>query len=163
MFTTGTTDNIDVSGRNEMHGTSITMIGHVTNDNPGEKRPKLDLKIEDEAPLTLPEEYINVPFIEDCGDEFRLKSIPEGKGSSSACKNISTEENSWLCHVRNSRKKDENDKWQLPATPVTFSGYFSKKTKQRKCQSTVYNRNFSSIYRGKGRFIKYAKACHDCS
>ena len=28
VFTTGTTENIDESGRIEMHGTSITIIGH---------------------------------------------------------------------------------------------------------------------------------------
>jgi len=32
---TATTDNIDVSGRSDMHGTSITLIGHLSKDNKG--------------------------------------------------------------------------------------------------------------------------------
>ena len=35
IFTTATTDNTGVSGRHDMHGTSITLIGHVTKGNAG--------------------------------------------------------------------------------------------------------------------------------
>ena len=35
IFPTATIDNIDVSGRNDMHGTSITLIGHLSKINTG--------------------------------------------------------------------------------------------------------------------------------
>ncbi len=34
-ISTVTTDNIDVSGRTDRHGTPFTLIGHLSKDNPG--------------------------------------------------------------------------------------------------------------------------------
>ena len=77
IFHTGTTDNIDESGRVEMHGTSITLIGHPTSENCGERRPQLDLNIDDEEPVMLPDEFANVPFVEDFGGDVKLERFQQ--------------------------------------------------------------------------------------
>ena len=127
VFTTGTTDNIDVSGREDMHGTSITMIGHISHVNGGEKPLQLDFNVDDDTPVVLPDEFADVPFVEDFGGDLRLKPIPEGDGRPAKTENLVVEEDYWLCHVRGSRVKDDNGKWKLNELPMTFSGYFSKK------------------------------------
>ena len=80
IFTTGTTDNIDESGRIEMHGTSITLIGHPSSENCGESLPRLDLNADDVESVGLPDEFANVPFVEDFGGDVKLATIPEGTG-----------------------------------------------------------------------------------
>ena len=125
IFTTGTTDNIDVKGRREMHGTSITLIGHVSNTNKGQAAPKIEFNTTEDVPINLPDEYAVVPFIEDFGGDLKLDPISEGEGRP---ENVTdTKESDWLCHVRESRTRENNGSWKLNETPVTFSGYFSHK------------------------------------
>ena len=113
VFTTRTTDNIDVSGREDMHGTSITMIGHISHVNGREKPLQLDFNVDDDTPVVLPDEFADVPFVEDFGGDLRLKPIPEGDGRPAETENLVVEEDSWLCHVRGSRVKDDNGKWTV--------------------------------------------------
>ena len=130
VFTTGTTDNIDESGRIEMHGTSITLIGHPSSAKSGEKRPLLDLNVDDNEPVMLPEDFANVPFVEDFGGDVKLEPIPSGAGTPANEAQTLSPEESWLTHFRQSRVKDDDSKWTLGKIPVTFSGYFSNKQKQ---------------------------------
>ena len=109
VFHTGTTDNIDESGHIEMHGTSITLIGHPTWDNPGEKRPQLEIDTDDHEHVQLPEDFAKVPFVEDFGGDVNLKVIPKGTSRPVNDNLLFSEEESWLTHVCNSRVKDDKE------------------------------------------------------
>ena len=65
VFSTATTDNIDVSGRTDMHGTSITLIGHLEKDNRGTDPLPLTLDVPQDTPIELSDEFAKVPFVED--------------------------------------------------------------------------------------------------
>ena len=61
VFITGTTDNIDVSGRTDMHGTSITLICHLSKDNMGVDPLPLLMDVPDDTLVDLADEYAVVP------------------------------------------------------------------------------------------------------
>ena len=131
VFTVGTTDNIDVSGRVEMHGTSITLIGQLTNDNLGYDGPPLNLDVPSDTVIQLPEEFAVVPYVENISGNVKLKSIPDGEARPP--KKTSNTEciEAWLSHVTRVHSKGVVDKqWQFEKVPVTFSGYFSNLQKK---------------------------------
>ena len=99
IFYTGTTDNIDESGRVEMHGTSITLIGHRTHENCGECRPKLNIDVDDGEPIMLPEDFATVPFVEDCGGDVKLETIPARTVRPVHKDQPHAEDNYWLNHA----------------------------------------------------------------
>ncbi|MES9879344.1 MAG: hypothetical protein ABW185_00490 [Sedimenticola sp.] len=128
VFSTATTDNIDVSGRTDMHGTSITLIGHLSKDNIGTDPLPLTLDVSEDTPIELADEFVVVPFVEDLGGDINLASIQEGGGRATRTEHVGVEEEAWLTHVSNMSTKDKvDDKWQLDEVPVTFAGFFSKR------------------------------------
>ena len=131
IFSTATTDNIDVSGRTDMHGTSITLIGHLGKDNTGNDPLPLTLDVSEDTPIELADEFAVVPFVEDFGGDIRLASIQEGGGRPTKRAGVGVEEEAWLAHVLGISTKDKvDDKWQLDEVPVTFAGFFSKGQEQ---------------------------------
>ena len=52
VFSTATEDNVDLAGRTDMHGTSITLIGHLTRENMGKDPPPLDMDMPDDSSVT---------------------------------------------------------------------------------------------------------------
>ena len=127
VFSTATTDNIDVSGRTEMHGTSITLIGHVSKGNMGIDPPTLTLDVPEDTLIELPDEFAVVPFIEDLGGDISFSFIPKGSGRPAKIEHVDVDEEAWLAHVCSISRKDKvEDKWQLEEVPVTFAGFFSK-------------------------------------
>ena len=73
MFSTATVDNIDVAGKTDMHGTSITLVGHLTRENMGKDPPPLDMDMPDESFIELPDDYAVVPYDEDTGGDIFLE------------------------------------------------------------------------------------------
>ena len=130
-FTTATVDNIDVSGRHDMHGTSITLIMHKSKDNFGTPSAPLCLDINEDTPIELPEEFATVPYVQEAGFDLTLQSTDETDSFMvSNVTHSSVEENHWLQHVREIFDNGEDDgKWALGEIPVTFSGFFFKTPK----------------------------------
>ena len=106
VFSTAATDNIDVSGRIEMHGTSIIPIGHVSEGNVGIDPPPLTLDVPDDTPIELPDEFAVVPFIEDLGGDISFSSIPKGSGWPANIEHVDVDEEVWLTHVCSISRKD---------------------------------------------------------
>ena len=57
VFTTGAVDNIDESGRTELHGTAISLTNHLTHENTGISPPALRLDAPENATVHLPEDF----------------------------------------------------------------------------------------------------------
>ena len=57
MFSKVTTDNIDVSDRTDMHGTSITLIDHFSKNNTDTDPPPLTLDVSEDTPIELSGEF----------------------------------------------------------------------------------------------------------
>lgn len=130
VFTTGTTDNIDVSGRTEMHGTAITLINHISRENSGIDPLPITLDVPDETPIELAEEFSIVPYIEEKSGDIRFETNNEYFEWPNTIGNPFSDHEIWLNHVKHiyHQKKIEDD-WALHEVPVTFSGFFSKKQK----------------------------------
>ncbi|KAJ8403174.1 hypothetical protein AAFF_G00353910 [Aldrovandia affinis] len=62
VFTTGGVDNIDESGRIELHGTAISLTNHLTHDNMGVDPPPLTLDAPEGATIKLPDDFAIVPL-----------------------------------------------------------------------------------------------------
>ena len=60
----------------------------------GEKPLQLDFNVDDDTPVVLPDEFADVPFVEDFGGDLRLKPIPEGDGRPAKTENLVVEEDS---------------------------------------------------------------------
>ena len=70
----------------------------------------LNLNIDDDEPVVLPDDFANVPFVEDFGGDVKLENIPEGEGRPAKQDQVHSQEESWLSHVRKCRIKDDNNK-----------------------------------------------------
>ena len=72
-FSTATVDNIDVAGRTNMHGTSITLIAHLTRETMGKYPPPLDMDMPDDSFIEIPDNYAVVHYVEDTGGDIFLE------------------------------------------------------------------------------------------
>ncbi len=63
-----------------MHGTSITLIGHLSKDNIGTDPLPLTRDVSEDTLIELADEFVVVPFVEDLGGDISLASIQEGGG-----------------------------------------------------------------------------------
>ena len=75
VFSTATVDNMDVAGRTDMHGTSITLIGHLTRENMEKDPPPLHMDMPDESFIELPDDYAVVSYVEDTGGDIFLNPL----------------------------------------------------------------------------------------
>ena len=123
IFVTCSTDNCDISGRYEYHGTLYTITAHVTQDNPGECPPPLNFKdgLED-TEIRIPDEYSNVPYIEDYCENVKLPSITNGITRKNLSKDSQCEspDQQWVKHACDVIANDKLDE-----IPITWSGYHS--------------------------------------
>lgn len=107
-----TTANIDVSGRNDMHGISITLIGHLTKENTGTDPLPLTLDVSEDILIEPVDEFAAVPFIEDLRACICLASIQGGGQPTKTVCVGGIKEEAWLVHVMSITKKNEVDeKW----------------------------------------------------
>ena len=75
VFTTGGVDNIDESGRFELHGTAISLTNHLTHDNMGVDPPPLTLEGSEGTSVKLLDDFAIVPYIaEYSGDQAAINS-----------------------------------------------------------------------------------------
>ena len=127
VFSTVTTDSIAVSGRTDMLGTSITLIGHLNKDNKGTDPLPLTLNVSEDTPIELSDEFAVVPFVEELGGDIRLSSVREGGGRPLKNSHAAVEEQAWLKHILDIKMNDKVDEtWGLDEVPVAFADYFSK-------------------------------------
>jgi hypothetical protein len=126
VFVTGAVDNIDVSGKCELHGTAISMTSHSTTESPGEDFPPLVLSKSKSTRVHLPKDYAQIPCVEEFSSDIfvpapahqnlRLRLQRENQEF------CYSEEDKWLDHVGGFIGSDVED---LPAIPITYAGYFS--------------------------------------
>ena len=125
VFTTGGVDNIDESGRIELHGTAISLTNHLTRDNMGVATTPLTMDVpKGSTVIKLPDDFAIVPYIDEYAGAITLSSIPNETGMPAFTKNPRTgvAEEAWLKHLHNViTEKDE----KLQEMPVTYSGFFS--------------------------------------
>ena len=88
VFTTGGVDNIDDSGRIELHGTAIFLTNHLTRDNMGVNPPPLTLTAAETAAIQLPPDFENVPYVDEYAGDVSLSSIPNGTARPTLAANI---------------------------------------------------------------------------
>ncbi|XP_014665303.1 PREDICTED: uncharacterized protein LOC106807485 [Priapulus caudatus] len=138
VFTTGGVDNIDESGRTELHGTAISLTNHHTRDNMGVDRPPLTLDAPVGATIHLPDDFAIVPYIDEHAGDITLSSILEGTARPAFAENLRAGEpdEAWLSHVH--KVMTEKDS-KLQETPVTYSGFLShgQHTEDIKPRATV--------------------------
>ena len=123
VFVTGSSDNFDISGRVEIHGTILTITAHLTDDNRGvDPKPPSLKSIPKEAEIKIPEKFANVPYVEDFAGEIKLTPIQSGTTRSKFSKDNRREipENEWIKHASNVVKEGS-----LCNIPITYSGYHS--------------------------------------
>ena len=88
VFTTCAIDNIDESGRYEFHGTALTLTSHLTNDNVGEDPPPLTLELPEDILIKLPDNYANVPYIEEYAGDITLPNSGNGGETEDEAENL---------------------------------------------------------------------------
>ncbi|KAL8613964.1 hypothetical protein ACOMHN_023200 [Nucella lapillus] len=124
VFTTGAVDNIDESGRFEMHGTAISLTSHPSRANPGVDSRPLDFSDLENASMKLPDNYSNVPIIEEHAGQISFPPIPEGSATPGFLRDLSgdTTHQAWLSHVHEVLTENNGNPF---GPPVTYSGFFS--------------------------------------
>ena len=78
VFVTGAVDNIDESGRVELHGTAISMTSHCIAEKPGCSLLPLSLLKPTQSPVDIPEEFGEVPFVQDLAGDVFIPPSEEG-------------------------------------------------------------------------------------
>jgi len=78
VFTTGAVDNIDESGRTELHGTAISLTNHLTQENTGISPPALRFDALENANIHLPEDFATVPYVDEHAGGISLSTMPDG-------------------------------------------------------------------------------------
>ncbi|KAL8588046.1 hypothetical protein ACOMHN_061212 [Nucella lapillus] len=124
LFTTGAVDNIDQSGRCEFYGKAISLTNHPTHSNMGQDPPPLNMHDLEETTVQLPEQFVNVPFVDEYAGEVRLSPTALEEGMSSLAQN-SEEQSSvqaWLSHVQRVIKELNG---KLQDVPVTYAGFLA--------------------------------------
>ena len=124
VFTTGAVDNIDESGRTELHGTAISLTNHLTHENTGISPPPFRLDAPEDATVNLPGDFAIVPYIDEYAGEITLSTMPDGSAVPTFTKNprAGVPEDAWLNHVHNVTTQMNG---KLQEMPVTFSGFHS--------------------------------------
>lgn len=124
VFTTGGVDNIDESGRIELHGTAISLTNHLTHGNMGVDPPPLTFDFPEGAAIHLPDYYAIVPYIDEHAGEIALSSIPNGTARPALIENVKVteHEDTWLRHINQVFIKDDG---HIQEIPVTYSGFLS--------------------------------------
>ena len=74
VFNTSGVNNIEESGRIELHGAAISLI----HDNMGVDHSPLTLDAPEGATIQLPDDFAIVPYIDEYDGEITLSSIPNG-------------------------------------------------------------------------------------
>ena len=80
VFVTNFVSNLDESGRNELHGTAMTLTSHLTHDKIREDPPPLKLDLLEGEHIQLPIGYDIVPHIDEYAGDVTLLSIPHTQG-----------------------------------------------------------------------------------
>ena len=124
VFTTGGVDNIDESGRVELHGTAISLTNHLTHDNMGVDPPPLTLSDTDDTSIKLPDDFSSAPYVDEYAGEITLTPIPDGAASPVFAENprAGIPEKGWLNHLNKVLMEKDG---VLQDMPVTYSGFFS--------------------------------------
>ena len=126
IFVVGGTDNHDISGRVEFHGTASSLTASPTLESPGTDPPDLTYELDGDDKIEIPIEFTNVPHIDDFAGDYQLSSLPEHlRGELMKTEGLDRQtipEQSWLTHVC---KIMNNDNKELELIPITYSGYFS--------------------------------------
>ena len=65
VFTSGGVDNIDESGRIQLHGTAISLTNHLIHDNMGETTPPLTMDGPEGVTIKLLDDFSIVPYIDE--------------------------------------------------------------------------------------------------
>ena len=92
VFVTSAVDNLDESGRCEFHGTAMTLTSHLTHDNMGEDPPPLCLDLLEESPVQLPNDYANVPYVDEYAGDINLSSTEKELARPTFDENLQTGE-----------------------------------------------------------------------
>ena len=140
VFTTATVHNLDVSGRSDMHGTSITLIIHKSKDNMVTLRTRLSLDASEDTPIELGEELSSVPYVHELADDSTLQCIAYTNILSGAnnMSNMLVKEFHWHQHVRNIFSNgQEYGQWDLGEIPVTFSEKADSSSMQKHVMTIV--------------------------
>ena len=122
VFVTSATDNLDESGRFEFHGTAITLTSHPTRENMGHDPPPLKLDIPEGSTIHIPDDFANVPHVDELAGDITLTPIPNGTARPHQDVHSLFSEESWLSHLY---KVVVENGGQLQNIPVTYSGFFS--------------------------------------
>ena len=132
IFVTTSTDNVDIGGRFEFHGTLYTITAHPTVKNPGIKPKPLSLSsVPNDAEIKIPEKFSKVPLLEE-GIECNLNLTPIQPGTIrmelDQCHSIPEQE--WIKHATDviksySESDDDPGNTGLKEVPITFSGFNS--------------------------------------
>ena len=124
VFTTGGVDNIDESGRIELHGTAISLTNHLTHENIGVSPPPLTLDVVEGTTIKLPDDFAIVPYIDEYAGDITLSSIPDETARPAFAEYLRAglPEEAWLNHLHKVMKEEDG---KLQETPVTYSGFLS--------------------------------------
>ena len=121
IFFTCSTDNCDIAGRFEYHGTVYTITAHLLHDMRGVDPPVLSLiDVPKDAEIKIPVDYANVPYVEDFAEEIKLTPIQGGKTRANLDKDSRREipEKEWIRHAK---QVISEEKGKLNKIPVTWS------------------------------------------
>jgi hypothetical protein len=70
-------DNIDESGRVELHGTAISMTSHVTADHPGEDMSPITISKPTRTAITIPDEIACVRHVEEVNGDIYVPRVDQ--------------------------------------------------------------------------------------
>jgi hypothetical protein len=104
----------------------MTMTSHPTHDNMGEDPPPLRLDNLEEYPVHLPNDYANVPCVDEYAGDIKLSSTEMELARPTVDENLQTGpgalDEAWLDHVYTVSVDNDGE---LQEKPVTYSGFFS--------------------------------------
>ena len=108
-----------------MHGTSIALIGHLTRENMGKDPPPLDMDMQDDSFIELPDDYAVVAYVEDTvGDIFLQPTQVMNKMLDNTQCGVCITEQVWLSHVlviNSKRSMMESGNWMRYKSPTLGS------------------------------------------
>jgi len=78
VFTTAAVDNIDESGRTELHGTAISLTNHITHENTGIFPAAFRFGPFENATIHLHEDFATVPYVDEHAGEISLSTMLDG-------------------------------------------------------------------------------------
>ena len=162
MFSTATVDNIDVAGRIDMHGASITLIGHLTRETWGKTPPPLVMDMPDDSLIELPDDHAVVLYFEDtCGDIFLEPDGVMNQVLDNTQGRVCINEQAWLSHVIDINSKGsmmESGNWMRYQSP-TVGSLQEKQVDEIRPRAVI---GVFPVFTEEVRYTEHAEAYHAC-